>query len=84
MHHKIAKFYKNLRILHTKNTEHLRIVKLRNISKSYGGLHLRKIAYREITEYLRIVKLRNVMKRYRVLRYIGLRRVWKLMKYYDA
>jgi len=45
MHHKIAKFYKNLRILHTKNTEHLRIVKLRNITKSYGRLHLRKIAY---------------------------------------
>ena len=52
----------------------------------YGSIHRsqRKIAYREITEYLRIVKLRNVTKRYGVLRYVGLRRVWKLMKYYDA
>ena len=66
------------------NTENLRIVKLRNITKSYGRLHLCKIAYREITEYLRIVKLRNITKRYGVLRYVGLRRVWKLMKYYGA
>src|SRR5207249_2547913 len=47
----------------------------RKIAKYYGELHLLKIAYREITEYLHIVKLRNVTKRYRVLRYIGLRRV---------
>jgi hypothetical protein len=52
MHHKIAKFYKKLRILHTKygTLTHRKIAKY---YESYRRLHLRKIAYCEITEYLR-------------------------------